>query len=400
MMKLTIYQADAFADNVFSGNPAAVIPLQKWLSDETLQHIAMENNLSETAFFIPFENGFHIRWFTPATEVNLCGHATLASAHVLFHHLNYQEKEIRFQSKSGILKVKKEGKLIVLDFPTSEVNEIELSANIEKAFGIKPQKCFRGREDLMFVFEDQEAIENLKPGFHFLKTLEMRGIIATAPSEEFDFVSRFFAPAKESTKTRLPVRHIPCSFPTGLAGWAKRKWWPNKFQNVAEFSIASIWGNGLKLAAKQLPTLWEKLRFDCRPALNAKHRPHRRTICIFIRKRETEKLAYGFSEFIRESKVFDNDKAFTQYTEMVEITGAVHRVGRNYIESNSFEGKVEKPFGSFRCKGRKIIEIPGCFPVFAPSGFKQHKINSPKLFFKWQQQFFFNPCGIFRYGNN
>jgi PhzF family phenazine biosynthesis protein len=194
MMKLTIYQADAFADNVFSGNPAAVIPLQKWLSDETLQHIAMENNLSETAFFIPFENGFHIRWFTPATEVNLCGHATLASAHVLFHHLNYQEKEIRFQSKSGILKVKKKGKLIVLDFPTSEVNEIELSANIEKAFGIKPQKCFRGRENLMFVFEDQEAIEDLKPGFHFLKTLEMRGIIATAPSEEFDFVSRFFAP--------------------------------------------------------------------------------------------------------------------------------------------------------------------------------------------------------------
>jgi PhzF family phenazine biosynthesis protein len=194
MMKLTIYQADAFADNVFSGNPAAVIPLQKWLSDETLQHIAMENNLSETAFFIPFENGFHIRWFTPATEVNLCGHATLASAHVLFHHLNYQEKEIRFQSKSGILKVKKEGKLIVLDFPTSEVNEIELSSNIEKAFGIKSQKCFRGREDLMFVFESQEEIQNLKPDFHFLKTLEMRGIIATAPSEEFDFVSRFFAP--------------------------------------------------------------------------------------------------------------------------------------------------------------------------------------------------------------
>jgi PhzF family phenazine biosynthesis protein len=193
-MKLKLYQIDAFAEKVFSGNPAAVVPLQNWLSDETMQNIACENNLSETAFFIPNENGFHIRWFTPATEVNLCGHATLASAHVLFHHLNYPKKEILFQSKSGILKVKKEGELIELDFPTSEVNEVELSPNIEKAFGIKPQKCFKGREDLMFVFRNQNEIQNLKPDFSFIKTLEMRGIIATASSDEFDFVSRFFAP--------------------------------------------------------------------------------------------------------------------------------------------------------------------------------------------------------------
>jgi len=194
MMKLTIYQIDAFAEKVFSGNPAAVVPLQNWLPDEILQKIAMENNLSETAFFIPVENGFYIRWFTPATEVNLCGHATLATAHVLFYHLNYKKKEIRFQSKSGILKVKSEGELIVLDFPTSEVNEVELPRNIEKAFGIKPQKCFKGREDLMFVFRNQKEIENLQPDLGFLKTLEMRGIIATASSDEFDFVSRFFAP--------------------------------------------------------------------------------------------------------------------------------------------------------------------------------------------------------------
>jgi PhzF family phenazine biosynthesis protein len=193
-MKLKVYQIDAFAEKVFSGNPAAVVALETWLPDETMQNIAMENNLSETAFFIPAENGFHIRWFTPATEVNLCGHATLASAHVLFRHLNYQEKEILFRSKSGILKVKKEGELIVLDFPTSEVNEVEFPANIEKAFGIKPQKCFKGREDLMFVFRNQKEIQNLKPDFSFIKTLEMRGIIATASSDEFDFVSRFFAP--------------------------------------------------------------------------------------------------------------------------------------------------------------------------------------------------------------
>jgi PhzF family phenazine biosynthesis protein len=193
-MKLPVYQIDAFAEKVFTGNPAAVVPLQHWLSDEIMQNIALENNLSETAFFIPVENGFHIRWFTPATEVNLCGHATLASAFVLFQHLNYQEKEIHFQSKSGLLKVKKEGELIVLDFPTSEVIEIKLPDNIEKAFGIKAQKCYKGREDLMVVFRNQEEIENLQPDFSILKTLEMRGIIVTAPSNEFDFVSRFFAP--------------------------------------------------------------------------------------------------------------------------------------------------------------------------------------------------------------
>ena len=123
-MKLKIYQIDAFAEKVFEGNPAAVVPLENWLSDDLMQQIAMENNLSETAFFVPAENGFHIRWFTPLAEVNLCGHATLASAHVLFNLLNYAESEIHFQSRSGILTVKKENNLIVLDFPASPVTEI------------------------------------------------------------------------------------------------------------------------------------------------------------------------------------------------------------------------------------------------------------------------------------
>lgn len=193
-MKLSIYQVDAFAENVFSGNPAAVVPLQEWLPTQTMQNIALENNLSETAFFVPVENGFHIRWFTPVTEVTLCGHATLATAHVLFKHLITKEKEIRFQSRTGELTVKKENELIVLNFPASEINETGFPIDIEKAFGIKPQQCYKGREDLMFVFESQEEIQNLKPDFLFLKTLEMRGIISTAPSEEFDFVSRFFAP--------------------------------------------------------------------------------------------------------------------------------------------------------------------------------------------------------------
>ncbi len=193
-MKLKIYQIDAFAEKVFEGNPAAVIPLGNWLTDETMQKIAMENNLSETVFFVPVETGFHIRWFTPLAEVDLCGHATLATAHVLFNHLNYAEKEISFQSRSGILKVKKENDLIVLDFPASFLNEIEIPEKLKTAFNIQPRKCIQGRDALMLVYENEEDIFNLQPDFQKIiqsKTLE---IIATAQSNQYDFVSRFFAP--------------------------------------------------------------------------------------------------------------------------------------------------------------------------------------------------------------
>jgi PhzF family phenazine biosynthesis protein len=195
-MKLTLFQVDAFADRVFSGNPAAVVPLQEWLPARIMQDIAMENNLSETAFFVPEGDAFHIRWFTPVSEVNLCGHATLASAHVLFEHLGYKEEEIRLNSKSGWLKVKKEKNLIVLDFPASEVVEKDLPESIEQAFGVMPQQCFRGREDLMFVFREESEIRQISPDFNLLKKLDTRGIIVTAPASEYDFVSRFFAPVE------------------------------------------------------------------------------------------------------------------------------------------------------------------------------------------------------------
>ncbi len=194
-MKLKIYQVDAFTNNVFSGNPAAVVPLEKWLPDETMQSIALENNLSETAFFIPEENGFHIRWFTPAAEVNLCGHATLATAHVLFNHLDYSEKEIQFESRSGILRMKKEEDWIVLNFPASFVDETAISEKIKETFSIPPQQCFHGIEDLMLVYQNEEEIRKLKPDFQKITETEARGIIVTAKSDEFDFVSRFFAPA-------------------------------------------------------------------------------------------------------------------------------------------------------------------------------------------------------------
>jgi len=195
MTTLKIFQVDAFAEQVFTGNPAAVIPLKNWLPNETMQKIAMENNLSETAFFVASENGFHIRWFTPLAEVDLCGHATLATAHVLFHHSNYSENEIMFDSRSGILKVKKEQDLIVLNFPASPLTETEIPNNLAKAFNFKPIKCIKGKDDYMLIFENEIQIAKLKPDFQQLIQAETRGVIVTSKSEKYDFVSRFFGPA-------------------------------------------------------------------------------------------------------------------------------------------------------------------------------------------------------------
>ena len=194
-MKLTMYQVDAFADNIFSGNPAAVVPLDNWLPDDIMQNIALENNLSETAFFISKEKGFHIRWFTPVAEVDLCGHATLATAHVLFSYLDYSEKEIQFESRSGILQVRKENEWLLLNFPVSRLKETAISEKISDAFSILPNQCFRGRDDLMLIYQNEEEIENLKPDFQKMADIDTRGIIATAKSDKYDFVSRFFAPA-------------------------------------------------------------------------------------------------------------------------------------------------------------------------------------------------------------
>lgn len=194
-MELSIFQVDAFAGTLFRGNPAAVIPLTEWLPDNLLQNIAMENNLSETAFFIPEEEGFHLRWFTPKTEVNLCGHATLATAHVLFNHLGFQGGELHFQSRSGLLTVSRESHLLFLDFPAACVEPVEIPEGVARALGQKPLGCWRGGEDLMVVFEEEKEIQKMAPDFARLGKLPYRGIIVTAPGVEADFVSRFFAPA-------------------------------------------------------------------------------------------------------------------------------------------------------------------------------------------------------------
>jgi PhzF family phenazine biosynthesis protein len=194
-MKLKIYQVDAFTDKVFSGNPAAICPLDNWLSDDLLQKIAMENNLSETGFYVKKGKEYQIRWFTPTLEVDLCGHATLASAYVLYNYQNYLQEEIQFSSpRSGILKVKKHGDLMTLNFPTDKYKKVELSAELIAGFDVKPDEAYKGKTDYMLVFKKESQIANMNVDLLAVSKIKARGIIITAPGEKVDFVSRFFGP--------------------------------------------------------------------------------------------------------------------------------------------------------------------------------------------------------------
>lgn len=193
-MKLTLFQADAFTDKLFGGNPAAVCPLEQWLSDEQMQQIAMENNLSETAFFVANNDGFDLRWFTPAVEVDLCGHATLATAHILFEEMGYAKPEIAFYTKSGKLTVSREGDRLMMDFPADRMQKDHGPAVLFQALGInRVPEVFRS-DDYMVVLESEEQVAGLDPDFRMLNEVDARGIIVTAPGDECDFVSRFFAP--------------------------------------------------------------------------------------------------------------------------------------------------------------------------------------------------------------
>lgn len=192
-MKLFIYHIDAFADKAFEGNPAAVVPLTQWLPDETLQAIAEQNNLAETAFYIPSGSGFHIRWFTPTKEVKLCGHATLASAYVLFNIIGHSADVIEFQSLSGPLRVSQNESLLTLDFPSQPPQICNIPDAVIKGLGRTPVACLRN-EDLIAVFERKEDVAEIAPDHHYIKQLDIRALIATAPSSDFDFVARVFAP--------------------------------------------------------------------------------------------------------------------------------------------------------------------------------------------------------------
>ena len=194
-MKIPIYQVDAFASEVFSGNPAAVCMLDKWIDDRRLQAIAAENNLSETAFLVRTGNGFDLRWFTPVTEVALCGHATLASAFVLFACLNWPADIVRFQTRmSGELAVTQCNDLLEMDFPARPSSAQTPPAGLMEALGIASGRVFGSTEDLMVVLDGENAVRDVQPDFSALNQVDCRGVIITARGDRSDFVSRFFAP--------------------------------------------------------------------------------------------------------------------------------------------------------------------------------------------------------------
>ena len=194
-MRIPLYQIDAFADKPFSGNPAAICPLQTWLDDATMQNMAMENNLSETAFFVGENGKYDLRWFTPGSEVDLCGHATLASAHVIFNRLEPTQDKLTFSTKSGDLVVTRQGDLMEMNFPARPPEAMEANAVLMQALGGNPALALQSR-DYFVVYETQAEVAALTPDFTAMARLEKWATIVTAPGDNCDFVSRFFAPGE------------------------------------------------------------------------------------------------------------------------------------------------------------------------------------------------------------
>ena len=194
-MKYPIFHVDAFTNDLFKGNPAAVVPLNNFLPDEIMQSIAAENNLSETAFFVSSEEDYELRWFTPTIEVPLCGHATLASAHVMFHHMDYVRDEIRFHTKSGLLKVRKDGDWLILDFPKDNLEKTEAPTTLWQALNVSPKQIFKGRENYLIILDTADEVLKIQPDLSLLKKIQAFGFIVTARGTDTDFVSRYFVPA-------------------------------------------------------------------------------------------------------------------------------------------------------------------------------------------------------------
>jgi PhzF family phenazine biosynthesis protein len=218
-MQLPIYQVDAFTSLLFGGNPAAVCPLESWLPDETLQAIGLENNLSETAFFVREGDTFHIRWFTPTVEVDLCGHATLASAYVIINCLHSASGELRFKSKSGELIVRERDGLLALDFPSRPPQRCSsVHPRLIEALGTVPLDV-QGADDYLVIYESAEQIRTLQPNFDLLSQVDRFAVIVTAPGGDgIDFVSRFFAPSKGINEDPVTGR-AHCTL---IPYWARR----------------------------------------------------------------------------------------------------------------------------------------------------------------------------------
>ena len=227
--RLRLFQVDSFAEKAFSGNPAAVVPLASWVSDDLLQNIAMENNLSETAFFVPMSEAgvYHIRWFTPLSEVDLCGHATMASGHVIFNELGYPGRSITFQSKSGSLGVSidENKKLLSLDFPADVVRPLSPAApskeDIEDIIGVPSVECVQGVSDLLVIVNGEDLVRDLSPDLNRIAAFDesIRGIVVSSRGENCDFVSRCFFP-------RIGIPEDPV---TGSSHCLSAMYWRNIF---------------------------------------------------------------------------------------------------------------------------------------------------------------------------
>jgi predicted PhzF superfamily epimerase YddE/YHI9 len=238
-MTYPIYQLDAFTDTVFTGNPAAVVPLDTWLPDETLQAIAMENNLSETAFFVPLADtrnaDFHLRWFTPEIEVDLCGHATLASAALLFDHLDYERDVVRFQTLSGVLTATAQGNRVELDFPSRPGTATRVPDGLAAALGgIEPVGFLRAHKN-MAILMNEEEVRAVVPDLDFIAVMEGDGLIVTAKGDGCDVASRYFAP-------HAGIPEDPVTGSIGSNAWARCNCIVARFRLVAGPCIAKPQG--------------------------------------------------------------------------------------------------------------------------------------------------------------
>lgn len=229
-MKIKVYQIDAFSDQIFRGNPAAVCILEEWIEESKMQLIAAENNLAETAFVVPVDDHYAIRWFTPQVEVDLCGHATLAAAFVLYEYYYHKSSVVKFESlKSGTLRVAKIGKKLELDFPADTIVKVKTPEVLIDALSLKPTETYKGKTDYLLIFDSQRDIESIEPDFKQLAEVGGRGVIVSARGNEVDFVSRFFAP--QAGIDEDPV--------TGSAHTSLTPYWANKL-NKTELSAQQI----------------------------------------------------------------------------------------------------------------------------------------------------------------
>ena len=237
-MQILYFEVHSFTDEVFHGNPAGVCPLERWLDDELMQKIAAENGISETAFFVPAEGHYELRWFTPTTEVDLCGHATLATAFVLFDELGYQGEAIRFETKSGTLHVARLGSSLVMDFPSRPGEECDAPDHLSAGLGRPAKEVYKSR-DYLVVYPDEEVVRSLDPDFSELAKVDALGIIVTAPGNDVDFVSRFFAP-------RAGVDEDPV---TGSAHCTLAPYWADRLEKK-DLSARQVSRRGGELACR------------------------------------------------------------------------------------------------------------------------------------------------------